>query len=146
MLLTVFLTKFSPPPGSALGSIAGGTAQPPISPGALLEKITILQMKVRQLRGEPREKVNREPTMLATMPSTPSLRLDPALIADLETTNQALCPIEDGIDEQEHHRDSGEAFISLSQAVHQQNDRRASARKGIHSHCRARPGLLGFLG
>ena len=120
--------------GGADGRLNGKTGPilAPISLGELLDKITILQIKVQQLCGEPRDHVNQELTALVAILGRLDLHLDPALIAELKAVNQALWQIENAIRQQECRQDFGEAFIALARAVYHQNDRRASIKKRIN--------------
>jgi hypothetical protein len=107
----------------------------PISPGELLDKLTILQIKCEQFT-DPDKLANAqtERRLLQTVvdkhiPVNEDLA---ALAVELHNVNQALWNIEDDIRDCERLGDFGEKFISLARAVYVTNDRRAALKKQIN--------------
>ena len=107
----------------------------PVSPGELLDKITILRIKSMRMK---------DPVKLA------NVRLELGALekiwrnsayagidveADLSAllaVNQRLWEIEDDIRDQERQRDFGAEFIRLARAVYIENDERAAIKRRIN--------------
>lgn len=112
----------------------------PISPGELLDKLTILEIKKERIV-DPDKRVNviRELEVLSALWAKASpasehaaaLGLE-AMRAELKTINQSLWTIEDDIRACESRQDFGPQFIELARAVYQTNDRRAAIKKQIN--------------
>jgi hypothetical protein len=104
----------------------------PISPGELIDKITILEIKRERLT-DPARRVNVD-TDLASLVAArdralrPSARLA-SLTAELKTVNLALWDVEDEIRRCEQAGDFGSRFIELARAVYHQNDRRSAIKR-----------------
>ncbi len=109
----------------------------PISPGELLDKITILQIKSERI-GDPAKVANvrRELEMLNRVWHD-AVETDAeieALGAELKSINETLWEIEDDIRDEERNKRFGERFIELARAVYVTNDRRADAKKRVNLH------------
>lgn len=109
----------------------------PISPGELLDKITILQIKSERI-GDPAKVANvkNELGMLNqvwqdTVDSDDTIN---ALTAELKSVNEALWDIEDDIRDEERNKRFDERFIELARAVYVTNDQRADAKKRVNLH------------
>jgi uncharacterized protein YukE len=111
--------------------------QVPVSPGELLDKITILQIKSERI-GDPAKlaNVNRELETLTRVweRSVASDDRIEALAARLKSINEALWEIEDDIRDEERNKRFGERFIELARAVYVTNDERAAAKKQVNLH------------
>jgi hypothetical protein len=109
----------------------------PISPGELLDKITILRIKSERI-DDPNKLANvqNELKMLDDIWSTAVIQDDTIhqLTAELTSINESLWDIEDDIREEERNRRFGERFIELARSVYVTNDRRAEAKKKINLH------------
>ncbi len=109
----------------------------PISPGELLDKITILQIKAERIADPVKvANVKTELDMLSKVWSE-SVEVDAeisALTTELKSVNQALWEIEDDIRDEERSRRFGERFIELARAVYVTNDERANAKKKVNLH------------
>lgn len=109
----------------------------PVSPGELLDKITILEIKSERI-GDPKKLANirLELQMLRKIWSD-SLTED-NVIADLhrqlKAVNAALWDIEDDIRDEEQQKCFGERFIELARSVYITNDKRALAKKNVNLH------------
>jgi hypothetical protein len=109
----------------------------PISPGELLDKITILQIKSERIADPAKvANVTTELGMLEqvwrdTVADDAEIR---ALSAELKSINEALWEIEDDIRDEERNRRFGERFIELARAVYVTNDERANAKKKVNLH------------
>ena len=106
-----------------------------ISPGELIDKLTILEIKLERISDPTKlTNVRREYEPLKEMlrqsfPETPELA---ALIDDLKQINLALWDIEDDIRELERANDFGEDFVRLARSVYRTNDRRAAVKHRIN--------------
>ena len=109
----------------------------PISPGELLDKITILQIKAERIADPVKvANVKTELDMLSKVWSE-SVEVDAeisALTTELKSVNHALWEIEDDIRDEERSRRFGERFIELARAVYVTNDERANAKKKVNLH------------
>ena len=104
----------------------------PVSLGELVDKITILQIKARHLRGEALGHVQQELALLQQALQSTGVALDPAFEVQLLEVNGQLWEIEDAIREQERQRCFEQAFIDLARAVYRTNDRRAELKRQIN--------------
>lgn len=105
----------------------------PVSIGELVDKITILEIKVALLSGENREHARHELELLQAELAATAATIDPALLEELRSVNQALWRIEDEIRDHERRRDFGASFIELARSVYVTNDRRAALKRAINS-------------
>lgn len=109
-----------------------------VGAGELIDKITILKIKARQMTDPAKlRNVNRELEVLNRACAenlAPSAELD-RLEDELTQVNQALWVIEDDIRACEAARDFGPKFIELARSVYIQNDRRATIKKAINELC-----------
>ncbi|HEY8253705.1 MAG TPA: DUF6165 family protein [Rhizomicrobium sp.] len=104
----------------------------PISWGELLDKISILEIKVERLSAaEARANAGKELAMLREIAARALAQVAP-LAAQLKTLNEALWDIEDRIRDHERARDFGENFIALARSVYQTNDRRGAVKRQIN--------------
>jgi len=109
----------------------------PISPGELLDKITILRIKADRIKeADKLANVQNELKMLEAVWSQAVDQDDTIqqLTVELTSINESLWDIEDDIREEERHRRFGERFIELARSVYVTNDRRAEAKKKINLH------------
>jgi len=107
----------------------------PGSPGELLDKISILEIKLERIPDQSKQaNVAKELDALrvvraAQIPDTPeTLELSEALKA----VNMALWDIEDAIRDHEHRQCFDETFIHLARSVYITNDRRALLKRQIN--------------
>ena len=109
----------------------------PISPGELLDKITILQIKAERI-SDPAKVVNvrSELDMLQKVwgESVSEDEQISALSTELKSINERLWVIEDDIRDEERNKRFGERFIELARAVYVVNDDRANAKKKVNLH------------
>jgi hypothetical protein len=106
----------------------------PISPGELLDKITILEIKSENIKDK--EKVaNVEIELQLLRKIWESTSPDPALNElkkELKLNNKALWDIEDKIRIKESNKEFDHVFIELARSVYIQNDKRADTKKKIN--------------
>jgi hypothetical protein len=107
----------------------------PISPGELLDKLTILDIKSERIADKAKlANVHHECELLERVWSESGLTSDvvQALRAELKLINEALWDIEDEIRDQERQGQFGKRFIELARAVYVTNDQRAEIKKKIN--------------
>ena len=109
----------------------------PISPGELLDKITILQIKTDRI-DDPKKNANVQAELkLLTEVWGRSVEQDKeieGLTNDLKSINETLWEIEDDIRDEERSRSFGERFIELARSVYVTNDERANIKKKVNIH------------
>ena len=107
----------------------------PVSPGELLDKITILRIKTLRIRdGAKLANVRLELELLQRTWATLGAATA-AVAADeqaLQVVNEQLWDIEDRIRDKEAARSFDQDFIELARAVYQRNDERAAIKKRIN--------------
>lgn len=108
-----------------------------ISPGELLDKLTILSIKrLRIADAERRANVEREYEVLdrARAAHIP----DDAALAEwtgrLREVNERLWEVEDRLRACERRQEFGEEFIQFARSVYRLNDERASIKRAINEH------------
>ncbi len=109
----------------------------PVSPGEVLDKITILEIKSERI-GDP-EKIANVKIELALLRETwaESVSEDSViddLHAQLKEVNEALWEIEDDIRDKERAKEFDERFIELARSVYFTNDRRSIIKKDLNLH------------
>ncbi|MCY4420062.1 MAG: DUF6165 family protein [Gammaproteobacteria bacterium] len=107
----------------------------PVSPGELLDKITILEIKAKQIPdGEKLRNVKTELDLLEQIWKQSSIDNDKMreLKQSLKTTNIALWEIEDKIRIKEARKEFDQEFVELARSVYLQNDKRAATKKEIN--------------
>jgi Family of unknown function (DUF6165) len=107
----------------------------PLSPGELLDKITILRIKVARIQdGAKLANVRLELSLLEqTWKDCGAAAHDVALEERaLENVNGRLWDIEDRIRDKEAHQTFDREFIELARAVYICNDERAAIKKRIN--------------
>lgn len=107
----------------------------PISLGELVDKITILEIKLqRVLDGESRALVSKELDLLSRLGD---LGLSNHRIAELKNelraVNETLWTVEDELRLAEDRREFGPQFIELARSVYRTNDHRAKLKRDINS-------------
>jgi hypothetical protein len=107
----------------------------PISPGELLDKLTILDIKSERI-ADPDKLVNvrREQQLLDTVWRDSGLANEAvlALRDRLKAVNERLWEIEDAIRDEERDGRFGDRFVELARSVYQTNDERAALKRRIN--------------
>jgi hypothetical protein len=107
----------------------------PISPGELLDKITILRIKSARMTDETKLRNVRvelealEQTWRDSGAAIPAVAEDEAA---LQRVNEELWDIEDRIRDKERAKEFDAVFIELARAVYVTNDERARFKKNIN--------------
>ena len=109
----------------------------PMSPGELLDKITILEIKSERM--DDPEKLANVRTELDLLNGTwrEAVAQDETVAdihARLKSVNEELWEIEDDIRDKERVREFDGRFIELARAVYYTNDRRADAKKELNTY------------
>ncbi len=112
-----------------------------ISPGELIDKITILEIKRERLVDA--AKLRNVQSELAMLKASRDRAIVPSdelagLTAELRGVNEALWQIEDELRRIELAGDFGPRFIELARSVYQRNDRRASIKRQINERLGSR--------
>ena len=113
----------------------------PISPGELLDKITILRIKSARILDA--AKLANVKTELALLESTwRDCGCETAHLTQeeraLQRVNEQLWDIEDRIRDKEAHQTFDREFIELARAVYVSNDERAAIKKRINTQLGSR--------
>jgi transcriptional regulator of nitric oxide reductase len=109
--------------------------QVPVSPGEVLDKITILEIKSERISDPAKvANVRRELELLGA--SWKQAVTDDETVrrihTELKSINEALWEIEDDIRDKERAREFDERFIELARSVYVTNDQRANAKKELN--------------
>ena len=108
----------------------------PVSPGELIDKITILEIKQERIKDVDKVKnVNLELELLESLWDG-SVYQSSALVekkrAELKSINEELWVIEDDLRLKESKAEFDRDFIELARSVYLTNDRRASVKREIN--------------
>tara|TARA_B100001250_G_scaffold104871_1_gene88487 strand:+ start:77 stop:472 length:396 start_codon:yes stop_codon:yes gene_type:complete len=107
-----------------------------VSPGELIDKITILQIKADKIQDISKlENVNKELELLTnSLHQSVKITNELKLIMDqLQQVNETLWVIEDKIRLHETSRKFDTDFIELARAVYKENDKRANLKRKINN-------------
>ncbi len=109
----------------------------PISPGELLDKITILEIKSERMSDE--EKLSNVRRELSLLNQTWNERVSAddtirRIHTELGNINEALWEIEDDIRDKEKAREFDQRFVELARSVYFTNDKRAAAKKELNTY------------
>lgn len=112
----------------------------PISPGELLDKITILEIKSERIESaEKKANVNKELTMLNTVWAnavTDDNEIK-AMRSEMKSINETLWEIEDDVRDEERDKRFETRFIELARSVYVTNDQRADVKKRINLYLKS---------
>ena len=107
----------------------------PVSPGEVLDKITILEIKSERISdAEKLVNVKRELSLLqsAWQQSVDEDETVRRIHSKLKSINEDLWGIEDDIRDKERAKEFDQVFIDLARSVYVTNDRRADAKKELN--------------
>jgi Family of unknown function (DUF6165) len=111
-----------------------------IAPGELIDKITILEIKLENIRDETKlVNVRREYELLTDVLQKNLVQTDEfsRLRSTLKNVNAELWRIEDDIRDQERAKTFGAEFVALARSVYRTNDRRAALKREINELLRS---------
>jgi hypothetical protein len=104
----------------------------PVSLGELLDKITILEIKVLHLKGEGLAHGIQELSLLRQVLGDLAFPVEQERFSDLKSVNQSLWTIEDALRDKERQGQFDAEFVELARQVYLQNDRRAALKRQIN--------------
>lgn len=113
----------------------------PVSPGELIDKITILEIKCVRIPDAAKRALAADELRLlierrdAAVPASEALD---SLAADLRGVNESLWSVEDDLRRFEAKGEFGAAFVALARSVYVLNDRRAALKREINALLGAR--------
>lgn len=106
-----------------------------IAPGELIDKITILGIKLERINVEAKLaniKIELDALMQARDEAIPTSGELDQLTVELRKINETLWDIEDDIRDCERLKNFGEAFVRLARAVYFTNDKRMEVKHAIN--------------
>ena len=109
----------------------------PVSPGEVLDKITILEIKSERMSDPDKlENVRRELELLRETwsRSVPADATVERIHDQLKRINESLWVIEDDIRDKERLKEFDERFVELARSVYFNNDERARLKKELNTH------------
>ena len=115
--------------------MSGLLVETPISVGELIDKITILEIKLEKIADEAKlVHVRREHGLLTARRDEAVRRCDAldTLTRDIEAVNRALWDVEDDLRDRERAGDFGPVFVEKARAVYRTNDERARLKARIN--------------
>ena len=107
-----------------------------ISSGELLDKISILEIKLEKVQNQEGQKeIKKEYSILKEVQNSNIKITDELkkLFDELKNVNSALWDIEDKIRICEKNKDYGEVFIKLARGVYLSNDKRSKIKSKINT-------------
>ncbi len=110
--------------------------QIPVSPGELLDKLSVLEIKtIRITDAQSLKNVRYELDLLSQVRERDIPRTEELYqrYLALKKLNETLWDIEDKIRACERNHDFSESFIALARSIYQNNDRRAKLKKEINT-------------
>jgi len=105
-----------------------------VSPGELIDKLTILEIKLKNIHDTAKlANIQREYQALsavcaAEIDDTPEIR---RLRASLKAINERLWVVEDEIRNCERDKDFDARFIALARDIYQRNDQRTAVKRAL---------------
>lgn len=103
-----------------------------VSNGEIIDKLTIIQLKLERIKDESKLKNLRNEFDILKEASSSILRIDDPLYRALYKVNCDLWDIEDHIRDLERNKDFGKDFIDTARAVYIKNDRRSEIKREIN--------------
>ena len=107
-----------------------------ISSGELLDKISILEIKLEKVKNQEGQKEIRKEYSILKEVQNSNIKITDELkklFDELKNVNSALWDIEDKIRVCEKNRDYGEVFIKLARGVYLSNDKRSKIKSKINT-------------
>ena len=115
--------------------MSGLLIETPISVGELIDKITILEIKLEKIDDEAKLVHVRKEHALLTARRDEAVETSEALSAltrEIEAVNRALWDVEDELRDSERAVDFGAVFVEKARAVYKTNDQRARLKTRIN--------------
>ena len=96
----------------------------PVSLGELIDKITILNIKLKSVSGKKKTNIKYEHDLLINELKRSSVQIDIKFIEELQIINQKLWDLEDKIRIKEFNKVFDREFIELARSIYKLNDDR----------------------
>ena len=110
----------------------------PVSVGELVDKLTILSIKMKKIEDESKlENISKEYGLLHEIKDQIDCPGLEALENDLEMINELLWTVEDEIRQCDREKSFQTKFIALARSVYQLNDWRSNIKRKINILCRS---------
>ena len=103
----------------------------PVSLGELTDRLAILQLQARRIRGAGLVPVQRELAMLQAVFEPLAAWVPERLHRQLVTVIAELWHLEDGVRSCERRDAFGADFVAMARSIHRLNDRRAALKRAI---------------
>jgi hypothetical protein len=103
-----------------------------LSNGEIIDKLTILQIKLEMIKDEGKLKNLRKEYDELKKAASSIMKTDDPLYLDLYKVNCELWDIEDHIRDLERKKDFREEFIATARSVYIKNDKRAEIKREIN--------------
>ena len=104
----------------------------PVSLGDLIDKITILNIKLNSAKGKKKANIKYEHNLLMHELTQSSVQVDILLIEELQIINQKLWDLEDKIRIKEFNKVFDQEFIELARSIYKLNDNRFKKKLEIN--------------
>lgn len=115
---------------------AAGTVMIPVSYADLIDRLSILRIKLAQVNGQIVTRIGIQVAQYARLVSELDLdRQVGELIRSLDRVNRILWRLEDRIRTLENAGDFGQSFVCTSRMIRRINDRRASLKSKLDDLC-----------
>lgn len=112
-----------------------GAIEIPVATGELIDKITILEIKVAHFTDVAKARNARTELDLLVERRDRALPASAALVelsARLKAVNKRIWDLEDEIRDCERRGDFGEAFVAVARKIYRTNDERAAVKREIN--------------
>ena len=104
----------------------------PVSLGELLDKITILNIKLKYVNDKKKDNLKHEHDLLLNELGKSSVQIDINFIEELQIINQKLWDLEDKIRIKEFKKVFDQEFIELARSIYKLNDNRFKKKLEIN--------------
>ena len=104
----------------------------PVSLGELIDKITILNIKLQYVNDKKKDNLKHEQDLLLNELSKSSVQIDINFIEELQIINQKLWDLEDKIRIKEFKQVFDQEFIELARSIYKLNDNRFKKKLEIN--------------
>ena len=103
-----------------------------VSLGELIDKITILKIKLNATNGKKKDNIKYEHDLLIQELNKSSIQIDINSIKELQIINQKLWNVEDKIRLKEFNKNFDDEFIELARSIYKLNDIRFDKKNQIN--------------
>jgi hypothetical protein len=103
-----------------------------VSNGEIIDKLTIIQIKIERIKDESKLKNLRKEYEELKGATADILKMEDPLYQALYDINCELWDIEDHIRDLERKKDFGEDFVNTARSVYFKNDKRAEVKRAIN--------------